>query len=41
MFRNQGTEYYGDNDEVDGSLIEEEDDLARKGRSIVTSRPFE
>jgi pre-mRNA-splicing factor ISY1 len=31
MFRNQGTEYYGDNDELDGGLLEEEDKLARQG----------
>ena len=30
-FRNQGTEYYGDNDELDGDLLAEEDELARKG----------
>jgi len=33
MFRNQGTDYYGDNDEMDPSLAEEEDAESRKGMS--------
>lgn len=32
MFRNQGTEYYGDNDELNGKLLEEEEELARTGQ---------
>lgn len=41
-FRNQGTEYYGDNDELDGDLLAEEDELARKGTrtSLFTERLF-
>jgi hypothetical protein len=31
MFRNQGTDYYGDIDEMDPSLAEDEDAAARKG----------
>ena len=31
-FRNQGTEYFGDNDEMDEGLTQEEDELARQGR---------
>ena len=33
MFRNQGPDYYGDNDDLDGKLGEEEDELARRGES--------
>lgn len=31
MFRNQGPEYYGDIDEMDEKLADEEDALAREG----------
>ena len=30
MFRNQGPDYYGDNDEMDEALLAEEDELSRK-----------
>lgn len=31
MFRNQGTDYYGDMDELDPTLASKEDDAARQG----------
>jgi pre-mRNA-splicing factor ISY1 len=31
MFRNQGPGYFGDNDEGDAALAEEEEELARQG----------
>jgi pre-mRNA-splicing factor ISY1 len=33
MFRHQGPEYYGDVDEMDAKLAQEEDELARRGES--------
>jgi hypothetical protein len=33
MFRHQGPEYYGDVDEMDAKLAQEEDELARRGGS--------
>lgn len=33
MFRNQGPDYYGDNDEMDGNLAAEEDEAQREGES--------
>jgi len=39
MFRNQGPEYYGDFDEADGALAEEEEQASRAGQSFtLTSR---
>jgi len=35
MFRNQGPDYYGDNDEMDGALAEEEEELAKRGERLV------
>ena len=37
-FRNQGPAYYGDEDELDAALLEEEEDLARQGmRNVLLS----
>lgn len=36
MFRNQGPDYYGDNDEMDGNLAAEEDEAQREGESPRT-----
>jgi pre-mRNA-splicing factor ISY1 len=33
MFRHQGPEYYGDLDEMDEKLAQEEEELAREGMS--------
>ena len=33
MFRNQGPDYYGDGDEGDADLLEEEERYARQGTS--------
>jgi pre-mRNA-splicing factor ISY1 len=39
MFRNQGPEYYGDFDEADDALAEEEEQASRAGQSFtLTSR---
>lgn len=39
MFRNQGPEYYGDQDEGDADLLDEEEKAAREGGSLAHFLP--
>jgi hypothetical protein len=37
MFRNQGPDYYGDNDEMDANLAAEEDAAQRQGTPTLNA----